>query len=43
MIGKVPLKGGKTMWNVKEEKMQGLIGIKGPGDIFGYEEFAIEL
>ena len=42
MIGKVPMKNGKTLWNVKEETMQGLIGIKGPGDWFGFEEYALE-
>ena len=39
-ICKVPLDHGKTEWNIHQETRQGLLSLRGPGDLFGFEEFA---
>ena len=36
----MPLDHGKTEWNIHQETRQGLLSLRGPGAIFGFEEFA---
>ena len=40
-VSKVPLSEGKTEWNFKSEKRQGLLCTKVTGELFGCEECAV--